>query len=245
MGTTTSNIGVVTATAVLMTDRTMASSAMTTVALVFNTTTITPITCKEPISQASKATAEVDSATNAEVAAVAKLEVEEEVGLLELTTRTTTALVAITISTRPAECPCHPQWWFLSSHKCSTFQCHRSITVCWTINKMPKRADPSLAMLCTLLSSMRSGTTRRLLASLQVWSSMKTLSTLLYCSRTRITWASPSAMPTTCSSLSPPLSELDWLILKDGVSRSQLNFLACEIVWQLQSERQECVCLYR
>ena len=130
MGTTTSNIGVVTATAVLMTDRTMASSAMTTVALVFNTTTITPITCKEPISQASKATAEVASATNAEVAAVAKLEVEEEVGLLELTTRTTTALAAATISTRPAECPCHPQWCCLNNPRCSTFPCPRSITVC-------------------------------------------------------------------------------------------------------------------
>jgi len=131
MGATTSSIGAVIATTVLMTDRTMASSAMTTVVLVFNTTTITPITCKEPISQVvSRATAEAATTTNAEVAVVANLEEEEEVGLLEITTRTTTALAAITIHTRPAECPCPPQWLFLNSHKCSTFQCPRSITVC-------------------------------------------------------------------------------------------------------------------
>ena len=80
----------------------MASSAMTTVALVFNTT-IAPTTCKE-LSQASKETAEVATTTNAEVAVAANLEVEAEAGLLEITTRTTTALAAATISTRPAEC---------------------------------------------------------------------------------------------------------------------------------------------
>lgn len=106
----------------------MASSAMTTVALVFNTT-IAPTTCKE-LSQASKETAEVATTTNAEVAVAANLEVEAEAGLLEITTRTTTALAAVTISTRPAECPCHPQWCCLNNPRCSTFPCPRSITVC-------------------------------------------------------------------------------------------------------------------
>ena len=130
MGTTTSSIGVVITTTVPTTDITMASSAMTTVALVFNITTITPITCKDPISRVSKVTAEVATTTNAEVAAVVNLVVEEEAGLLVITSRTTTAQAAATISTRPAECQCQPQWLLLNSHKFSTFQCPRSITVC-------------------------------------------------------------------------------------------------------------------
>jgi len=202
---------------------------MITEVLVLNTTTIAPTTCKE-ISRASKETAEVATTTNAEVAAAANLGVEAEAGVMEITTRTTT-LVTATFSTKPAVCPCLNQCWCHSNNNFSTFLCRKSITLCWKPYKMLMTAELSLVMPFTLRSSMCSGVTRRLLASSQVWSSMKTPSTLHYCSRTSTIWTSLSAMLSTCSSLSPPLSELDWLIGKDGVSRSQFKFLACEIVW--------------